>query len=330
MTEEEKQELETLRAKETLDENEKARVAELEAKEEPLNDEDEFDQAFDEAIGDEPKTEEETEDQDDNQNESQSGKDEDDQTEDDSLFETVPDDQDNGNEDEKSPEQLIADLEANLAKEKQRNSSWEGRIRAANRRAEEAEAKLNKKSETADKGSNDSLPNDDEDNSILSEFIEEFPSLEKPIKLLATQIARKIVEEEVGSIRPTIDSVKDTIQSQTMREHVGKIETAHPDWKQIRDSGSLITWIEKQPKFVQPGLTKVVEEGSAEEIIELFDTYKRSTGQKRTVNTGTKTAQQKARELEAVPHSSKGPPADKKIVDKNDYDSAWDEAVSKS
>jgi len=331
----EKQELESLRNKNTLTESEKERLAELEAKEESLDDEDKFDDAFNEAMnGDKGVTKDEGEE--DKQTTDQSDKDESDQDDDDDIFNGTPEDNgsesDSGEEDgeeELSPEQAVANLEAELAKEKQRTSSWEGRISAANKRAEEAEAKL-KEQTKQDKGKDLPVGDSDED-VVLSEFIEEFPSLEKPIKLLATKIAREIVEREIGEIKPTITQVQETVKSREEQTHISKIRQAHLDYKDIYQSGALTTWIGHQPKFLQPGLQRVVEEGSAEEIVELFDTYKRSTGRSKKIvnNNGDKATKKRAKSLEAVTHSSSGPPKDKKVAEKDDFDGAWAEAVSR-
>lgn len=329
MTEEERRELAGLRSKTTaLTPEETERLKELEDKEEPLEEEDEFADAFDEAVEGKPKDDETQEEGEGDEQITDQSTEDDSDPEDDTIFNRVPDKDDEDNSgDTVSPETSIADLEAELAKEKQRTSSWEGRIKAANKRAEEAEAKLNEIADTDKSG--ETLPDADEDDSVLSEFIEEFPTLEKPIRLMAAKIAREIVEKEVGEIKPTISQVQETVESQAVEEHLGKITEAHSDWRKIYDSGALNTWITNQPKFMQPGLHRVVDEGSAEDIIELFDTYKKSTGQlKSTVNREGKSSKQKAKELEAVTHSSSGPPKDKKKAAANDFDGAWNEALS--
>ena len=339
MTEEEKKELEELSAKEVLTEEEQARKAELEAK--PLAPQDEFDEAFDEAISDaDPAKKDDVLDEEINaeakklaaekqkEEEEKAKEAELAQQDDTTLFNNIPEDsQANAGEEQETPEQYIARIEAELVAEKQRTSSWEGRIKAANKRADEAEAGAGQN--IADKGKK-ALPNTDDD-LILEEFVEEFPSLEKPMKLLATKIAREMVDEQMQKINPALTQVQETVESNAVNEHLGKITQAHSDWRQIHKSGALSTWISKQPNFMQAGLNQVVQEGSAEDIIELFTTYKKSIGQLKTViDSGSdKTAAQKLKELEAVRHQSSGPPKDTKKADKNDFDAAWEDALTK-
>ena len=341
MTEEEKTELEELVAKESLTEDEQSRKVELEAK--PLAPQDEFDSAFDDAMNEDDPAKTDTLDADIDAEaekleaakkaevEKKAKEAELAQQDDAGLFNDIPagDGQANEGDGSETPEQRIAIMEAELAAEKQRTSSWEGRIKAANKRADIAEASAGQN--TADKGKEEALPNG-EDDLILSEFIEEFPSLEKPMKLLATKIARDIVESEMHNITPALTQVQETVESNAIDDHLSKITQAHSDWKNIHQSGALNTWIGKQPKFMQSGLNQVVEDGSAEDIIELFTAYKKSTGRLKTkTDSGSskKTPEQKLKELEAVRHQPSDLPKDKKKTDKNDFDAGWDDALSK-
>ena len=79
---------------------------------------------------------------------------------------------------------------------------------------------------------------------------------------------------------------------------------------------------------MQPGLQVVIEEGTAEEIIEMFDAYKKIVGHTKSDNKDISKSQ-KLKNLEAVNASSAGPRKEKKKADKDDFDSAWDEAMSK-
>ena len=333
MTEEEKQELEQLRAKDTLTDEEVSRAAKLEkleAEEEPLSDEDEFDQAFAEAIGDAPQKP----DEEDTGTKSEQNDNDKDDNQDDSIFNKVPDTEDNldddGNDDLDSPQKKIAQLEADLAKEKQRTRSWEGRIEAANKRAEEAEKKLN--DQTDQTGQDKKSPEDGEEDEVLSEFIEEFPSLEQPIKVLikreGAKVARKIVEAELGKVTPDIRKVIETTEEEATEKHFDKIKKAHKDYLKIYESGALQTWIDNQPKFIQAGLNLIVEEGEADEIIEMLDAYKKAAKIVSSEHVNRKAdSKKKLKSLEAVENQSGGPPKQKKKANKDDFDAGWDEAM---
>jgi len=71
----------------------------------------------------------------------------------------------------------------------------------------------------------------------------------------------------------------------------------------------------------------VIEEGTAEEIIEMFDAYKKTVRHTQSDNKDTSKSK-KLKQLEAVDSSGAGPRKEKKKASQDDFDGAWDEAMS--
>ena len=80
------------------------------------------------------------------------------------------------------------------------------------------------------------------------------------------------VEALKGQIAPVIESANLSAEE----KHYNTIYTAHADAEKIYPD--VVKWIETQPKFLQPQYTKVLADGSAIEIVELFSTFKTATG----------------------------------------------------
>jgi hypothetical protein len=336
---EEKERLEELRNKDALTEEEKKEIATLEAKEPADPDQDEFDKAWAE---DDPNSSADTDfdddTDDDDQDDADDGGDDDDQVDDDddqdsdSIFNDTPDDesdsQDNTDDDEEdTPEAKIAKLEAENAKLMQKMSSWEGRIRAANKKADEAEQKLKQAKGKGQGDSDEDASPDGNDDPELSEFFDEFPDLEKPIKKVAEKIAGKIIDDKLGTVTQSMQTVQDTLAEDASQKHITAINKAHPDWKQIYESGALESWIKRQPSFLQPRLYDIIESGSAEEVVEMFDSYKKAAGKRKSsINQSSSSSskrKKKAQAMEAVPASSAGPRKPKGKPKKDDFDGAW-------
>lgn len=249
--------------------------------------------------------------------------------------ESTETDAENAQDSNTDVDQLKGQLEQLQAENRaleQRMRSWEGRIRAANKRADEAEEKLKQATEKQDKA--DSLPDDEEEDSALSEFIDEFPTLEKPIKALIKKVAGSMVKAELEKVESRVKQVEDTQVESSAKSHIERITEAHPDWKDIFDSGKLTTWIEAQPKILQRTLNDIVENGSTEDIIEMFDQYKGSNNAPADQNTPSSTStgrskSERAAAMQAVPAKTGGPPKPKKTPSKDDFDAAWNEAISK-
>ena len=51
----------------------------------------------------------------------------------------------------------------------------------------------------------------------------------------------------------------------------------HADFEKFRDDGSLMTWIESKPKYIQPALKETYSKGSAMDVIDLYSDFKRET-----------------------------------------------------
>ena len=230
-----------------------------------------------------------------------------------------------------TPEEEIANLKSEVAKEKQRSASWEGRINAADKRAKAAELAAQQSQETdKSQSTTDALPNGD-DELVIKEFTEEFPALEQPIQLMIKAEAQKIIDASLKDLKPKIDQVTDTVANQTYAAHQAAITTAHQDWKAIRDDGRLRTWIDAQPGIIKNSLNQVYEKGNTAEVIEMFDAYTKSNSitPNREIDPNPK-PNLKAEKLLAVPHQPGALPKDqKKKAAKDDFDGAWEEAISK-
>lgn len=235
-------------------------------------------------------------------------------------------------------QQEIANLRAENQGLTQKMRSWEGRITAANRKTEEAEARAKAAEEQrAKKPDKEDLPETPEE---LTKFVTEYPELEAPIRLLAKQVADEIVKDRLGTVESDVSTVKKSVNQiqETAKEdadhkHLNAITQAHADWRDIYNSGKLAEWIKEQSPIAQREINRVVQDGETQEVIELFDEYKKSLEQTETPDTKETTTQQKASSkasaLEAVPASSGGPPPNPKKVDKEDFDGAWDEIMQK-
>jgi len=194
--------------------------------------------------------------------------------------------------------------------ERQRRLSFEGRIRAEKerKRAEETEPE-EKKNKPFD------LPD---------EVREMYPELAENLDAL--------VQDRVKS---ALEPVKAKIKESEVDKHMQSIEAAHPDWEILVTSGELDTWASSLPPFMRTNIERVKASGTSDEVISMFDLYKRD---RKSV---TKTKPSKS----TVSRKASDP--DKAIVDKvlaalavakspskvetspksndDDFDSAWDE-----
>lgn len=229
------------------------------------------------------------------------------------------------------------DWEVEYKKEQQKTKSWNGRIRKERERAEQAEQKLKK---TLEKSTSDidgdgttSPEGDDADDAAeaINEFTQEYPSLEKPIKAIAEKMAKTIIEAKLTELQPQLDKLntRATVEDEAVNDdHFSSIKVAHPDFEDIRDSGKLDSWLEKQESFVRYGFERVIKEGTADEIIDMFNRYKGVKATQSSTKNQRAKVKAKAKAHMAVDGETGGPIDRKGKKDKDDFDGAWDEALT--
>ncbi|AVQ84285.1 hypothetical protein [Variovorax sp. PMC12] len=108
------------------------------------------------------------------------------------------------------------------------------------------------------------------DPGIFGDFSEE--ALAKGIGTLVAQQVQAQVQAQVGKALAPIQQR----QQQTAQEaHYSAIYGKHPDADSIVESAELQAWIGQHPSYMQPTLRAVLEKGSTEQVIELFDNFKK-------------------------------------------------------
>ena len=97
-------------------------------------------------------------------------------------------------------------------------------------------------------------------------------------KLVAMQV-EKLTAGMREQIAKTVEPLQAKQQVDAIEAHYAAIRGAHPDADSIAQSVELANWIASQPSFARAGYEAVLAQGSTDQIIEFFDTFKVATGQ---------------------------------------------------
>ena len=228
-------------------------------------------------------------------------------------------------------------FESELKKERQRTSSWEGRIRVANEKAKKLEAEIVElRKKLDDKATAKANEDDQSDEEVMSKFKETFPELvevldiyQKKIDKLQSAAPAKTEPEPVVPDTTTDDTQSKDDEAEQARnaaaqEHRSAIVSAHPEIDEIVGSGILLTWINQQPDYIRPHLEDVYYgkdgKGSSQQVVAMITEFKNKTGWKSQLVSGkNKDKSDKLKSMEEV-DSTSGGPVDKTGPDKNDFD----------
>lgn len=180
---------------------------------------------------------------------------------------------------------------------------------------------------------------DDAQKAALENFETEWSEVKGPVTALIhahVQAAlanqeQKLLSQVYQSLAP-IQQV--TAQSQEAM-HYATIQAAHPDFREkVQEVGA---WIEQQPALVRPAYERVFQQGTAAEVVELFDAYKKATGMTGAAPAQPASSAAQVPPQKAVPKAALAatlaPPTAQRSTpvnsrDPNDFEGAFEEATS--
>jgi len=224
------------------------------------------------------------------------------------------------------------ELEAELKRERQRTGSWDGRIKAANKKVADLEAENEALRQQVEAKATDTASNEEQsEQEVMDAFRETFPELTEVVDILEKRIKKfqpaaapakeKPEPKDDHDEDPKPAPVDDTT---AQSEHYLKLVKAHPDIDELVRSGALITWINTQPEYIQPYLNSVVSKGTTDQVINTVKEFKTKTGWKSSISVGDYGKQKKLQSMMETDGQSPGPKTDG--PDRNDFAGAAKEA----
>jgi hypothetical protein len=75
--------------------------------------------------------------------------------------------------------------------------------------------------------------------------------------------------------QPTGPTSNEDLERIAKEKHFNTIRNAHPDFDNLRDSGRIVAWIQKQPSRLRDSLLKTYNEGDADSVIALLNQFKK-------------------------------------------------------
>jgi hypothetical protein len=231
-------------------------------------------------------------------------------------------------------ERTVEVVEAELAKERQKTSSWNGRITAANKKVEKLEADILELEAVGNIAKADkNKASTDPDNEVLERFRVDFPELSTAFDIMqkridgVTQAPAKVVTDPDTPLPPAKSTSADDANTKEAEvkkvkaKHIADIREVHSDLPEMVNTGVLLSWINKQPSYIRPTLETIYKSGKSEDVITMVTNFKESTGWKSQLkpadDKGT-AAQSKLNSMREVTSESTTPNG--KVVDKQDYD----------
>jgi hypothetical protein len=108
---------------------------------------------------------------------------------------------------------------------------------------------------------------------LFGDFSEE--AIAAGVKALVSQ---QVSAEVAKAFAPMQQQNAKTSADAKFDAHLAAIAAAHPDYESLAESKELSDWIDSQPGIARDGYRAALERGTTDQYIELFGTFKSSTG----------------------------------------------------
>lgn len=97
--------------------------------------------------------------------------------------------------------------------------------------------------------------------------------------LVQAQVAAMVepVRADVESVKQSIAPLQQNAVKTAEQLHFEAIYSKHPDADSLAESQELAQWIDGHPSYAQAAMQQVLAKGSAQQVIELFDNFKKAT-----------------------------------------------------
>ena len=113
------------------------------------------------------------------------------------------------------------------------------------------------------------------DPEIFGDFSE--AALAKGIQQLVAMGVQQATAQLRGELSSAVAPLQQKQAQTAKQEHYSAIYARHADADSIVESQELAEWINRQPSFARSGYQAVIANGTAAEVIELFDSFKAET-----------------------------------------------------
>lgn len=104
-------------------------------------------------------------------------------------------------------------------------------------------------------------------------------------KLLDQRLDQRMgerIESALAKIDEKLKPIEARSAEDAAKAHFDAIYAKYPDADSIVESQELADWIGKQPSYAQQAIANVLQQGSSQQVIELFDQFKAATGKAQT------------------------------------------------
>ena len=96
-------------------------------------------------------------------------------------------------------------------------------------------------------------------------------------KLIDERVSAQVEAQVSARVAKALEPMQQKEQESAAQAHMRTIYEAHQDADSIVESGEFESWKASQPSYIQAALDGVLQQGTADQVVELLNNYKQST-----------------------------------------------------
>ena len=116
----------------------------------------------------------------------------------------------------------------------------------------------------------------DEEREFLSNYEKEWPEVHRAEALRRKAEYHDLLQYVFTEIAQKFNPIAQTVENLAVRAQLGDIKSGANDYEEIRDD--VVAWVDTQPDYLQSAYKAVMKSGTAEEVIDLIDRFRKETG----------------------------------------------------
>jgi hypothetical protein len=115
-----------------------------------------------------------------------------------------------------------------------------------------------------------------EETAFLHAFATEWPDPARAMQIQLRATVAQLVPYIFAEVAKTIQPVMEIAQAMGERAQLDDLRSHVNDYDDIRDG--VVSWVDKQPAYLQPAYKHVIEQGTLEQVTDLIERYRKDTG----------------------------------------------------
>ena len=113
---------------------------------------------------------------------------------------------------------------------------------------------------------------------LIEEAEKDWPDVVRAVRAERNAAVRQAVDHVFTEIARELRPLMQTVQVLAQRTHLQELQSKVPDYDTVTEK--VISWVDKQPAYLQSAYKQVIQQGTAEEVADLIARFKADAGSK--------------------------------------------------